>query len=83
MMLKMFTIYDSKAEAYMAPFFMKSNGEAIRSVISAVNDPQSNLNKYAEDFTLFELGVYHEDSANFTLLDTPHSLGVLVEFKKS
>lgn len=82
MYLRCFCIYDSKAEAYLPPFFMKSKGEAIRAVISTVNDPQSNFHKYAEDFVLFELGHWQEDNATFSLLPAPHSLGVLCEFKK-
>lgn len=81
MMLKVFGIYDSKAEAYLSPFFMKSKGEAIRALSNHVNDPQHNFCKYAEDFTLFELGTWNDSNAKFELLNTPHSVGVLIEFK--
>ena len=52
MIVKVFGIYDSKAEAYLPPFFMKSKGEAIRAITAHVNDSQHNFCKYAEDFTL-------------------------------
>lgn len=81
MIVKLFAIYDSKAEAYLPPFFMKSKGEAIRALSNHVNDPQHNFNKYAADFTLFELGSWDDSTAKFDLLNTPHSLGVLIEFK--
>ena len=32
MLLHLFTVHDAKVEAYMAPFFMRSKGEAIRSM---------------------------------------------------
>lgn len=83
MLLKVFCIFDSKTEAYMSPFFMKSKGEAIRALEGLVNDPQHNFGKYPGDFTLFELGSWDDSSATFDLLLTPHSIGVLLEFQKS
>ena len=82
MIVKVFGIYDTKAEAYLPPFFMKSKGEAIRAVTAHANDPQHNFCKYAEDFTLFELGSFDDSNGKFELLHTPHSLGVLLEFRK-
>ena len=38
--------------------------------------------KYAEDFTLFELGSWDDSNCIFDLLKTPYSLGVLIEFRK-
>lgn len=82
MILKMFVIYDSKAEAYLPPFFVKSKGEAIRAIQSLIEDPQHNFHKYAEDFTLFEAGSWNDENAKFNLLNTPHSLGKFNEWKK-
>ena len=82
MLLKVFGIYDSKAEAYLQPFFMKSKGEAIRALTALVNDKDHNFGKYSEDFTLFELGSWNDANATFEMLHTPHSMGVLMEFKK-
>jgi len=83
MILKVYVIYDSKAEAYLPPFMMKNKGDCIRAISSHVNDPQHNFCKYAEDFTLFELGSWDDSNAQYTFLNTPHSLGVFLEFKKS
>lgn len=82
MILKVFGIYDSKVEAFLPPFMMKSKGEAIRALSSHVNDPQHNFCKYSEDFTLFELGSWDDSNAKYSLLETPHSLGLLIEFKQ-
>jgi len=81
MELKVFAIYDSKAEAFLLPFMMKTKGEAIRAITAHVSDPQHNFYKYAEDFTLFELGTFNDVNAKYTLLGTPHSIGLLCEFK--
>jgi len=83
MILKVFGIYDSKAEAYLPPFMMKSKGEAIRALTSHVEDPQHNFCKYCEDFTLFEFGSWDDSTGKYDLLPTPHSIAVLIELKRS
>jgi hypothetical protein len=80
MILKVYTVYDTKAEAYLQPFFSQSKGVAIRSFQEAVRDEKSNISKYPEDFTLFELGEYDDSTSKFNLHITPQSLGVAVEF---
>ena len=80
MILKVYTVYDTKAEAYLQPFFSQSKGVAIRSFQEAVRDEKSNISKYPEDFTLFELGEYDDATSKFNLHITPQSLGVAVEF---
>lgn len=82
MIIKMFAIYDSKAEAYLQPFFMKSKGEAIRALSALVDDVSHNFCRYSEDFTLFELGSWDDSTCMFSLTSTPQSLGVLIEFKR-
>ena len=69
MLLKVFTVFDSKAEAYLQPFYGKSKGEAIRSFIEAANDKQSQIGKYPEDFTLFDLGEFDDSTSRFNLLE--------------
>lgn len=61
MKLKMFAVYDSKGEVYTPPFCMKTEGQAIRSFIETVNDKTSQIGKYPEDFTLFEIGVFDDE----------------------
>lgn len=80
MKLNVYTIYDSKAEAYLRPFFAPTKGLAIRSVSDAVNNPQENLHKYAADYTLFEVGIF-DDSTGWMEMHKAHvNLGVLHEF---
>lgn len=74
MLLKVFTIYDSKAEAYLQPFFMQSTGQALRAFEDSVNDPNHQFNKHAADFTLFELGTYDDQTAIFSTFQAKKSL---------
>lgn len=82
MKLKIFACFDCKVEAYGNPFYMKTKGEAIRGFVEVVNDGQSQISKYPEDFTLFELGEYDDSNAKFLLHSTPISIGKGIEFIK-
>lgn len=80
MIRKIYCVYDAKAEAYLQPFFCDSKGLAIRGFTDEVNKPTSPFNKWAADFTLFELGSFDDSSAKFLLHSTPISVGVALEF---
>ena len=80
MTLKAFAIYDSKAELYLQPFFMRSRGEALRAWTDSVNDEKAPFHRYPADYTLFEIGTYDESSGKMTAI-TNQSLGNAVEFK--
>lgn len=80
MILKMFTVFDSKVGAYLPPMFLRSTGEAIRSFSSAVQDSSHQFCKHAEDYTLFEVGAWDDVKCQFVLKETPVSLGLAVEF---
>jgi len=80
MLLKMFSIFDSKVGAYLPPLFFRSNGEAVRAFAAAVADGSTNFCKYPEDYTLFELGAWEDADCSFHPLLTPHPLHKALEF---
>lgn len=82
MKLKVFSVYDSKVESYFKPFYCQTKGEAIRSFTEISNDNTSQIGKYPEDFTLFEVGEFDDANCSFELLDTPSSIGKAIEFVK-
>lgn len=53
-----FAVYDSKAEAYLRPFFAEAKGLAVRSFQDAVNDEKSPMCAHAADYTLFHVGSF-------------------------
>lgn len=79
-MLKVFSVYDSKVEAYLNPIFLRSKGEAIRVFQAACNSGEHQFSAHPSDFTLFELGSWDEEKAKFTLHSTPISIGLALEF---
>lgn len=80
MKLKMFSIHDVKVGAYMNPFFARSSGEAERMFAAAVADKDSNFAKFPEDYTLFEVGSWDDQTAGIDFLPTPHPLCKAVQF---
>lgn len=74
MLLKIYSIYDVKAGAYLQPMFFKSTPEALRAFGDACNDPESVFFKHAEDYSLYELGQYNDSSGQFIPMKEPYSL---------
>lgn len=80
--LKVFVVRDSKAEAYLNPFFTRTVGEALRMWDTTVNNGESQMGKYPEDFDLYESAEYDEDTGKFTQLEALRHLGKAVEVKR-
>lgn len=58
MKLLAFTVHDSKADAFLRPYFADTVGLAVRAITEAVNDPSHDFHKHAEDFTMYEIGYF-------------------------
>jgi hypothetical protein len=67
MKMKIYAVRDSKMNAYATPMFLQSDGHAIRSFGDAINqeDKDSLLWKHSEDFDLFALGEYDQETGMF------------------
>lgn len=78
--MKIFTVYDSKAEAYLQPFFAKTHGLAIRQFQQAVNTADHQFHNYAEDYTLFVIGMWDENNCLIEMLTCPETLGNAMTF---
>lgn len=72
--MNIYTIYDSKAEAYLTPFFTDTDATATRIFTSAATDEQHHFHKYAEDYTLFAIGIWHEKTGAIIPEITPRSI---------
>lgn len=79
MIQNVYSVYDSKAQAYLQPFYAINGAVAARSFAEAANKEGHEFHSHAADFTLFELGFYDDSSGTFTNHTTPVSLGVAIE----
>lgn len=82
MKLKVFSVYDVKAQAYLPPFFLPRTEMATRVFADSANDSTHMFCKHPEDFSLFELGEWDGETSKFDLLTTPKSHGLALFYKK-
>lgn len=74
-------IYDSKAEAYLQPFFAQNQACGQRIFAHACNNPEQNFSQFPADYTLFRLGEFEADTGIFELV-TPENLGNGLTYSK-
>lgn len=79
-MLKIFCVYDSKAEAYLNPVFAVNAAVVVRSFTAAAVDPNSDFGRHPADYTLFELGEFDPGKGLFSLLEVKQVLGTALEY---
>lgn len=78
---KIYSIRDQKAEYFTQPFFKKTHGEAERDFTMLVNDEKSQINKFPEDFDLYYIGDYDDQTGKMSPLDTPQHIVKAVQAK--
>lgn len=71
-------VRDRAADVYGVPMFVASRGGAIRSFADEINRPADGnvYAKHPEDFDLFEVGTFDDNSCSFDLLDRPLQIAV-------
>lgn len=80
---KIYAIRDAKAEVYGSPWYKKTHGEAERDFSTLVNDPKSTVNQYPDDFDLYYVGEYNDESGAFQTLPTPQHIVKAVQVKRA
>jgi len=83
MQLKMFTIRDSKGEVFHPPFFNHTHGEAERNFHELTKDEKSMIAKYPEDYDLYYLGTYDNQTGKITSLETPEHMVKAIASQKA
>ena len=71
-MLKMCSIRDVKAEAWLTPMFFQANAQAIRSFGDAVGDRNSEFGKHPEDYNLYCLGSFDDQTGEVVVVEPEH-----------
>lgn len=82
--LRLFSIYDAEAKAYLRPFWSDYKANAMRSFRGLINQKDDRDNMVAnhpDQFTLFELGVFDVRTGVFTSHPIPQTLGNGLEYK--
>jgi len=76
-----FAVFDKKANIYQNFFFARSIADAIRSFTTAVNDPNTQLNQFSDDFELFKVCEINDETAIVTNVEIS-GLGLARTYQK-
>lgn len=63
MKVNLYAVQDVKAHRFNPPFSGQSHVEAMRAFAQPCQNPESLWNKYPEDFSLFHIGTFDDESA--------------------
>lgn len=74
MELKIIALYDKAVGAYMRPFVAQSVGEAMRAFEDDCADAESPVAKHPEDYSLFLLGTFDNNTGAIEVEDSPLKL---------
>lgn len=72
---KIFVIFDNAAEAYLSPFVVATEGQAMREFRICANHPEHSIAKSPADYTLFCIGEFDDSTANIETFDSARNLG--------
>lgn len=83
MIFKMCVVRDSAANVYGQPMCVPSLGIAVRSFGDEVKrvDANNQMNKHPEDFELFDVGTYDDNTCTFETY-APKSIARGVDYKE-
>nr|QJB19879.1 MAG: nonstructural protein [Microvirus sp.] len=73
--MKIFAMFDTKANFYMNPFTETSTIVALRGFEVAVNDGKSTFNRFPDDFCLHELAAFDQNTGEISVYEHPQNLG--------
>jgi len=62
MVKNVYSVFDSKASVFAVPFTSVNNLTAIRDFSRAANDPQSDLARFPEDYFLYQVATFDDNS---------------------
>lgn len=81
MKLNVYSVFDAATKAFMRPFFMQSDGQAIRAFSDLCNDRKHDLGRHPEDYSLMRIGVWDDQNAEF-VGEVPDNLLLGVQAKE-
>lgn len=81
MKIEIFAVYDSILNHYHEPFNARTIERAKVIFTEVVNNPQTDMHKFSEEYTLFHLGSYDMDLGLMMPLPAPVPLGLATQFK--
>lgn len=82
MILKVFSVYDGKIKVFLRPFVDQHTGSALRSFEEACKEPSSPFAKFPQDFVLYEVGTFDDESGKLVEYSPKIQIATPIEFIK-
>lgn len=77
MKTKIFSVFDSKAKAWLPPFFVTNDQVALRIFTDCANSDQHQFGANPSDYTLFRIGEFDDEDAKIEPIP-PESLACAI-----
>lgn len=71
MKLNLYTVFDSQAQRAVVPFVRDNDDVAKRDFISIINNPETPFGKHPEDYFLYYVGEWNDESMNASSFGEP------------
>lgn len=65
MILRAYSIFDTKALQYHPPFYSSTDGAAVRSLSDLANDANTNIGRHPTDYVLYCVGTWDDNKGTF------------------
>lgn len=78
--MKLYAIFDSAVKAFMRPFVAQSHGDAIRAFKDLLMEHEHPVARHPEDYSLFFVASFNEQSGVVTGEQAPFGLGTALEY---
>jgi len=82
MIKNVYSVYDHKACAFSNPFVAPNDNVALRSFHQAANDENSEISKYPNDYSLFKLGSFNDETGSLSPITPCENLVTASSFKE-
>lgn len=82
MKLHLFSVRDAKAEAFIPPFVLPNEAMAVREFTGCVNDRQHAFSRNAEDYSLYEVGTFDDQTGVITRPNEPRFIVKAIQCRK-
>lgn len=79
MVLKMYCLYDRKTEFHHPPLYAHNTGHALRVFGDMFANPQLPFGKHPEDYQVFEVGSFDDQTATVLPVERPHLIAAGTE----
>lgn len=83
MKTNLFCVFDSAADRFTEPWPAPTVELALRRFRHTVNQEGNDIAMFPEDYTLFHIGEFDQETGLIEAFPSPRSLGVAITFKEN